>query len=289
MRRQFSFCELISKSLFEKVYQNVKMAIQTVIYIYAALGLLGLLANIAQIVSMVITDRRHSIFEISLLSLCCADMLSALTMSAYGLYITAFKRQVTLSNIKYLDVGLNTTITVALMTMNLIAMQRLLATVYPLKFKVKFTRRKLVLILAVTWVVPFLYGIIGTLFINKNQMLQINSVITLSTCILLILQYGIIYYFLKSRSTTTRNRASTRSVLFHSVLISASFVFSFTPFSIHIFLSPLLKKELDLTLGAVFNALVATNPFLDTVVYFFVYNCRARRATVNAARQVNNI
>ena len=265
------------------------MAIQTVMYIYAALGLLGLLANITQIASMVITNRRHTIFEISLLSLCVADMLSALTMSAYGLYITAFKRQVTSSNIKYLDFGLNTTITVALMTMNLIAMQRLLATVYPLKFKIKFTRRKLVLILAVTWVVPLFYGIIGTLFINKNQTLQINSVITLSTCILLILQYGIIYYYLKSRSTTTRNRASTRSVLFHSVLISAAFVFSFTPFSILTFLSPLLKKELDLILGAVFGALVATNPFLDTVVYFFVYSCRVRRATVNAAHQANNI
>ena len=259
------------------------MAFQTVMYIYAAIGLLGLLANITQIISMVMTNRRHSVFEISLLSLCFADMLSALTMSTYGLYITAFKRKATLSNVRYLDIGLNTTITVALMTMNLIAMQRLLATVYPFKFKIKFTRRKLVGILAVTWVLPFLYGIIGTLLMDRNKMLQINAVITLSTCVLLILQYGTIYHFLRSRSTTIGNRASTRSVLFHAVLISAAFVFSFTPFSILTFISPLLNKELDSTLGAVFAAVVATNPFLDTVVYFFVYNCRVRRATVNAA------
>ena len=168
------------------------MAIPKVMYVYSAIGVVSLLANITQIISMVIKNRRHTIFEISLLSLCFADMLSAVTMSAYGLYIAAFKNLITLSNMKYLDIGLNTTITIALTTLNVIAVQRLL-NVFPNKFETKFARHRFYCILAATWVVPILYGIIGTLFIRRDKMLQMNSVITLLTCVHLILQYGIIY------------------------------------------------------------------------------------------------
>ena len=259
------------------------MAIPKVMYIYSAIGVVSLLANITQIISMVIKKRTHTVFEISLLSLCIADMLSALTMSAYGLYIAAFKNLISLSNMKYLDIGLNTTITIALTTLNVIAVQRLL-DVFPNKFKTKLARHIFHCILAATWVVPILYGIIGTLLIRRDKMLQINAVITLLTCAHLILQHGIIYYFMKSRpaGTTTHNRESTRSFLIHSALLSIAFICCFAPLSILIFLERFIKRDTVSILFDVSSALIATNPFIDATIYFFVYNYRLRRIGVTA-------
>ena len=164
-------------------------------------------------------------------------------MSAYGLYITCFEKLVTLSNQKYADYGLNTAMTAPLTNMILMAVQRLLATVFPLGFKIKFTKRIFFRLLAATWAAPILYGSVGTVFIKRHLMLQINSMIILSTCLLLISQYSIIYHFLKTRPTTTRNRVLTRSVLFHSIFVGVAFIFCFTPLSILIFLERFIEKE----------------------------------------------
>ena len=89
---------------------------------------------------------------------------------------------------------------------------------------------------------------------------------------------------MKSRpaGTTTHNREAARSVLIHSVLLSIAFICCFAPLSILIFLERFIKRETVSILFDISTALVATNPFIDTTIYFFVYNYRLRRIGVTA-------
>ena len=234
----------------------------------------GFLANIAQISYMLAKGRRKTKFDITLLSLSVADAFSALFVSCYGLFLVAFHKLFAVVNVRFLDIGLNICITASMTHMILIATQRLIGAVFPLKAQRIITTSRLYISLLVVWGLPCLYGILSYFFMTQSQTIRTNAILAIVSCLFLIIQYSIISFRVTRYNVVLQRRPQNRSILVHSFLVTMAFFISFAMFAITEMVSQTTTLTLHIIIG---DLLVATNPLLDTLVYFTIHLCRNNR------------
>ena len=237
------------------------------------IGILGLIANVFQAAYCKIMKKHKTDFEMSLISLCLADIFTSLTLIGLGSVEITFKLKVYyfVMNILLNSFG----ITMFIHTI-LIAAQRLIAVVYPLRVKIILSKRRFYVLLALTWILGCTYGI-GIAFAVKT-FIRVNCyVIFVSSIALMTLYAGISFKTYRkdkvSRHLTRReDRRRSRAVLLHSFLVTTAFIICFVPFAIHYLFIENLKPIFIL-----FDLLVSINPLLDAVVYFYIKHCRRNK------------
>ena len=246
--------------------------------LYSAFGLIGLLANIIQTTYMQRKKRRKTVFDVTLLSLSIADMSSAIFTLVYGLHVIIWilTKSPPIMRLPYIDVCMNISYVASMTHVIFIAMQRLVGCILPTKYEFIFFRHRFVKMLFIAWIIPCLYGFVSIFFLKTNVFFVVNSCMFVITCISLIIMYIILYFKIRKHNQGMGYGTSHHRVLFHSVLVATAFIVSFGPFafsSLAVHNTPAQFSEWLL----ICDVLVPLNPFLDTVVYFYVYYSRMQR------------
>ena len=200
------------------------------------------MANIIQVVYSIIKKKHTTNFEKSLMSLSFADILTSITL----IFLASVELKFDISLFLYINIFLNLSITTMFNHTILIAAQRLIAVVYPLKVKIILSKRRFHVLLALTWISACVYGI-GIVFITKD-FVQVDCYLILISGIILIILYAAISYttYWKDKDlynfTYREERGRSRSVLLHSFLVAMAFIVCFFPFAIHVLFSILWNQ-----------------------------------------------
>ena len=267
----------------------------TLACIFTVNGSLGFIANAIQII-LTCRDKSQtkSVFGPVLLSLCIADLIISVVILLTG--ITCFLGiymlidAVTLNAIigpLYLAAVFS--IASSLTHIAFIAIQRLLAVVFPLKVKQIITKTRCFLVLILLWLI----SVASTIIMYINQFLGTLSIISIggvASVVLLIAYPTICYKIMKgnvasnvSEEMQRRRRQSERGVMVYSVLITVICIVCSTPMALMSFLDyPLFLQEITYFLSSV-------NPFLDTMLYFMSSYCRRKRRKASVSVPTVNI
>ena len=234
-------------------------------------GILGLIANVFQAAYCKIMKKYKTDFEKSLISLCLADIFTSLTLISLGCAEITFKLKVYYF---VMNILLNSFAVTMFIHTILIAAQRLIAVVYPLRVKIILSKRRFNVLLALTWILGCTYGI-GTVF-AVEEFVQVICYVIFASCIALVTSYAVLSYttYRKNKGsqclTHHGDRIRSRAVLFHSLLVTSAFIICFVPFAIHYLFLPKTLKPIFILL----DLLVSINPLLDAIVYFYMMHCR---------------
>ena len=236
-----------------------------------ALACLGLIANVIQTFFCITRRKYRTNFEVSLISLSIADLISSVTFALYGIaevvYLYPF--------VKAMTKALDFTVITMFMHIIFIAVQRLLAVIYPLRIKLILSTNRFYLLLTLTWVTACFYGLINILVKVDHVRVNCYMILVFGSAII-ALYTGISYTAaMKSRSLQSAGQIHSRrrnsTVLLHSFLVTMNFVTCFFPFAIvYLFVTPERISRL------VIDMLVTLNPFLDSVAYFYMRHCTTK-------------
>ena len=255
-------------------------------------GILGLTANIAQSVLLYRKRKNKSLFDLSLSSLCVADIIVSLAFIAFGLaQILILSKPLTLDSLKiyrlvsalFLNV-INYSIFCSLFHVVFIALQRFMVVFFPLKFKVMATKMRCIIFLAVVWVASVGFMALGHLKQRRAISRFYGYFIFILGALLVILYIAICYRVFRSaklRLAPKRDETSSKRLAVHAVAVTTIFIVCNFPYA-----SLQLTGIVPVTYSLSLRVLLGLNPLLDSVVYFFAVYCRKGRS-MNAAPSSN--
>ena len=157
-----------------------------------------------------------------------------------------------------------------------IAIQRAIATIYPLKFKQISFGLRFFFVLILVW---FFSAILISLVVFKLLSLGAIGYFGMTAFIAILILYVIICHQVikqrKSISSTSRSGVQRSSflVLFHSLAVTVTFVVCVVPAAIY----AALQFPGGSPAFAAVTSLLVINPLLDPLVYFFVSHYRSKR------------
>lgn len=236
------------------------------------LACLGLVANLLQTVFCITRKRYRTNFDMSLMSMSIADIISCVIFALFGMAEIMYS----LPFAKVMTVSLNFTVITMFTHIIFIAVQRLLAVIYPLRIKWILRRSRFYILLTFTWVTACGYGLISVLAIVDY--VRVNSYMILVCGSAIIALYTGISYTTRKESKNLQktgqihNRRRNSTVLLHSFLVTMNFITCFFPFAIvYLFVTPERFSSL------VIDMLVTLNPLLDSVTYFYMRHCTRKQ------------
>ena len=241
------------------------------------LGLLGLVANIALVVTIFRKHRQKSLFHITLVSLSFSDMLASFGATAYGLaYIIATHQntfpQRTIANLSLFAFYFSNL--ASFFHIVLIAAQRFIATIFPLKYKDFLSGCRVTLMLVLVWGISAAF--LAAVALRKIPLTFI-AYIAVGTCFTISLFYVIICSQMfrerkriLSASRSSINRRSGNVVLMHSCAVTAVFIICFIPSAIY----AILEFRGGLIVFLIVTSFLVFNPLMDPLLYFFISHCR---------------
>ena len=229
----------------------------------------GIILNICEIVSLVHTKRTKLVFDITLLSLSLSDLLLSIVTTSHvivHLSLPIFAKSEFYLN--FFIVWIYSSNLSSALHMMFIAIQRLIAVLYPFKVSIWITRKRAIITIFVLWLTSTGASVpLSTQCFTYHRIL-IGSPFVLA--IVIIFCYIIINVNLMTRKiprATTGHQAQNVSVLLHSICITVIFMFCAFPFSIRAVSQP---ANIFKTPGPtyVFH-LFFLQVVLDPIVYFF--------------------
>ncbi len=257
-------------------------------YILILIGLLGVVVNIVQLIlSCRDKNQRISAFGVALLSLNIADFLAAMILFIEGalLYIHAVMK-INFPLTHWIEVAIAALVflyTSSFTHVVWIAIQRLVAVVFPLRVKQIFLISRCYVMLVSIWVISVVPAFVSQINIKLAASLLVFIAIT--TGISLIVFYSVICFKTMNRNIANdaggvlqkRRQKSEREVLLYSLAITAVFIICNFPVSITILLELPLNS---FTIAC--DILYCLSPFLNSLLYFaWSYNKRRRRTIVH--------
>lgn len=249
-------------------------------WIFTTAGLIGVIANIAQLViSCRDKNRKISAFGLVLLSLNIADLLASVAICLLGtLYFMIRFMVIDLALFKSLkqvvNVGIAFSLASSFTHVAFIASQRVIAVAFPFKVKQIFTKSRSCIVLALLWVVSIALAGIVSKFGFKSL-----AGISITVGIALMIFYSVVGYKTMRQNiinsanedSQRRRRQSEREVLVYSMAVTFVFIICNYPKSLNEFFR--YPSYLHLT-G---DFLYSVNPLLDTLLYFMSNYCRRKR------------
>ncbi len=246
-------------------------------------GLLGLIFNV---IRLVLINRKannqRGVFDLTVISISVAHIISALVFSADGLYglLQTSKTSINVGLIIikfaiYFSVSSSFTHTV------FIASQRVIAVLLPLKYKILLSVYRSGMALAITWLASAALAVL--LCFEKIPILILSS-IALACGVAMIFLYATICYKIVrqqkcfSSTPTPRRKPSflntpNNIIILHSVFITLAFIICVYPKAI----VSLLHSPPHIA-DHICDHLIELNPFLDAFVYILIYYCKQRRS-----------
>ena len=243
-----------------------------------AFGLLGLIANVIQLVFTIRLKKDFTLFDTTVFSLNIADMVSSIFFAFYGLArILCNYHVIGINFLTYLAFGLNFSVVAAFNHIIFIALQRMFAVIFPMNVRSIMTSLRFKVCLTLMWLSAIAYAIVCAF--ESVDFLAVNSYTIIVSGIMLISLYGVISYSVIRGSTAPPqssihgNRSQRHSVLLHSFFITLGFIVCFFPFAINY-----LFVAYDFTVILIADLLVMFNTFIDVLVYFFIQYIKKRMA-----------
>ena len=253
---------------------------------WLAFGSAAFILNIFEAITIIKIKKYKSVFGVTLLSLCIADILGALSFAVCGtLRLIEHSRRETiliLPNSKFeksWKVG-HAALFFALFSsfvhVLIIAIQRFSAVFFPLKFKVLFTFKGCVSVLVFAWLLCLSLSVLA--FRSVVMLFLASYWITLTVNCLLILAYSAIccktlLAVKRRRSLTIRSKSgrdgATKKVILVSLAVTVCFLVCTFVFPIY-YLFVLCKWPNPMY--HVVTSMIAINPFLDPLLYFYLFH-----------------
>ena len=256
---------------------------------FTVFGICAIFFNALEIRLLVRINRKRSCFELILLSLGCADILTVIMFLANGsiMIILQDVAEHTSSNLptkmtvilhyilRYMTPVVTFAVFSSIFHVGLLTLDRCIAVFFPLWHKIQVTKQRIGLALMAVWLcVSVITFVIRYLAGKKTVQIIIFGVI-LSVCTFMIAVYrSIVKKFKNSQSQMTWNNDTQkhaakrrayakqeRLIMFNSVAVTLCFTICFLPMSIYIAFS---IKAWVLTV----ISLSAINAVIDPLIYF---------------------
>ena len=241
----------------------------------AVFGLLGLITNLVMMTLVIIKKKKQKhVFEYTLVSLCLADIM----FSTLNLLQASYKLlQLDFSEFPYWFV-LYFSLTSSFLHIFFIAIQRLLAIWFPMKFQRMFSKMRCMIVFLVLWAVSAVLAVLEDQEISGLGIDFIFADGIFVFGVLIMLVYAVICYRLyKPRASiipTSVRRArssSNRRIIVHSFVVSMVFISCTFPFAI------VKLEHIDGGTHQISHGLLVLNPFLDSLLYFMMNYCKGER------------
>lgn len=241
---------------------------------YLIAGMLGLLVNIVETVK-IRRNKRKMGFDNLVASLSIADGISGILFSIIGIGIILLTSGVgDLRLVHYSVMGLNFSVLASLNHVLVIVLQQTFAAFsHGIPAENRLIER---LSFVFIWVTAFLYGILSVLVIEN--FISLNSIIIIVYNAVTMLLYAPIFCKESQRCADMHddeghvvNEVIKRPLL-HSVLLTVCSFGCFLPFAIN---NLILKS--GISVGITCDVLVAINPIVDALIYFYVNKQQRKR------------
>ena len=235
------------------------------------MGSLGILLNSIQLAVMIQCKNIKSPFDISILGLCTADLITA--VSWFLLYVGRhlLLNKVMAINEKYLyiffDTGLNLSFASSLLHTLFIAAQRSFAVFFPFKFRIYCTKRRCSYCLLLIWMMSMLVSFLVTYF----QKFIIMSIVIIICACLLVVCYAILCCVINRQSTiltsvsVNNRRENNDKTMAYCAFVTMVFVFCTVPFALYIDDLIVIK---NLYVRSSLKWLMLLNVIIDSFLYF---------------------
>ena len=239
------------------------------------LGIVGFLLNLSLIVTVYKKVQKKSSFHHTLVSLSCADILSTIGSTTYGVLIL-FRSDI--SYFKSISVVALFVVyfsnLVSFLHIIFIAVLRALATIYPLKFKSYCAGYHFLAVILLVWLLSAAFLLLVTFQVFHFLVIGYVGIVT---CVILIFLYLFICLHVRRQqhgvaASSSQRRAQRISlvVLKHSIAVTITFIVCFVPSAIF----AMLKFPGHFVAFAVVTCLLVLNPLIDPLLYFFVSHCK---------------
>jgi len=229
---------------------------------YVVLGVLGLVANIVE-TTVIHRKSRKTSFGAIVASLSIADGISGIFFVMAGIG--------TISNTygvaSYGVIGMNFSVVASL---NHVVLSVIYGAIAAFK-KEQVAENWIVfgLLFTLVWGSACLYGIISVLVL-KDFIVANSKIVVVYTAVSLLLYIATLHKQLQAAADQKANQPDTRcaqgsKMLLHSVLLTACSFLCYLPFAIYV-----LTRNRGKVVGIICDLMVALNPSLDALIYFYV-------------------
>ena len=240
---------------------------------------LGIVLNSCEIASLIYAKRTTLPFDITIISLAMSDLMLVLTSLVLSSFIYYVPNWIA-SEWYYMAFAYSTysSFSSSALHMLFIAMQRLIAVLYPLKTSIWITRRRSIITLSLLWLASFAAAApvpIG--FYSYNRILLFSPFVAASviaTC------YFIINFRMMTRKAPTGGDQQTQniSILVYSISVTAIFMICIFPCTVYAISQDVLMSKKRFPDYAAY--LFYLQAVLDPFVYFFFQIWKRGRCTL---------
>ena len=242
-----------------------------------AFGLTGLILNSIEFIFIVRRKKIKHAFDLTILSLNVADFIVSICVTIIRIYLYLV---LTSGNTTWypstfiLQIGLSFSINSSMWHSVFIALQRFLATFFPNKFRIYFTKKHCIAGLIVVWMLSILQT--ALLYIDTTISIHIPVFLIISDACLITFYVMIccrVYYKRRQLSSAIASSCHQRNnwTLQYSALVTIAFIFCTFPyavFNLRITVGdPILSFESQVAL-VVTSSILYLNPALDSVLFF---------------------
>ena len=265
---------------------------------YAIFGFAGLIANVALLVALFRIRKENSTFNKTLASLAIANIISDMffatigTIFSYGISVKNLSLQVFLKMITLFRINKGF-VTVALSHIVFIAIQRLLAVHFPLRFRQLFTTKVTWFLIVLIWLVSIIIFLLSWLIpIDGDEDRKVSYFmlifgLTLVVCYLWMLN-SLHNQCRLSKQLRNSNNAAFGTIrnwklLLNSIGVTCIFLAFMCPYAISS-----IKGE-DFTHRFLFSSFIAIRTLIDPLVYFFITLCDACLRSAGAQKKDRRI
>ena len=208
--------------------------------IRALIGIAGFILNVIQSASIIRKKKIKSAFEVTLLSLSLANITVSLITTIYYVKFLLFINKTIdgrfIPEFIYLHgIAFHLSLTSSLLHVCFIALQRLIAVLFPFQFNRYFTRNYSLCVLGLIWLASGSY--IALMVLRYYRLYEVLSYVVIICGVILILAYSLICKRVNNRVdfTVTRTTAQqNRSVILHSFCITVVFMICNLPFAVDV-------------------------------------------------------
>ena len=245
-----------------------------------AIGAIGIILNSIQISLITRRSNTKTPYEMTLLSLSIADVITASSLLFYGIYELLLSRDIVESvdalHFMY-EIALDLSLVTSLLHVVFIAVQRLFAVIRPLLLHVMFTKSRCRLGLACIWLISLIYcGWSSWAKSAGSGSLIVTAYLIVSSAMLLIPSYSLICYHIYYKRKKSNNRRRQQcTVIAYPIFVTAAFIICTVPLAIAFFK---LYVPCNFYQFIIPRWFLYVNSIFDPILYFLFKDCRIRKS-----------
>ena len=201
------------------------------------IGSIGLLLNGLQMSCILKKAQTKLPFDLTVLSLSVADIITALALLVFGIYDVLVAQDI-VSAVSYLEnineAALDLSIVTSLIHVEYIAVQRLLAVLYPIRFHILFTKFRCKVGLVFIWLVCAAYCTWSSWEKTRNSpsFIIMSYTIIISIFFLLLSYLTICFKVFRKRRISRTTSRNDHTIFFNSLLVATAFLVCTIPFTL---------------------------------------------------------